>query len=87
MRQCAKGSNQREKILPRERTKALKMQLEAIKYQGAKDFTSGQLNPKDAGRRSDEVVTERNKMTVKQAQRYIKLNDLVPDLQKMMDEE
>ena len=28
---------------------------------------------------------ERNKMTVKQVQRYIKLNDLVPDLQKMMD--
>ena len=24
-------------------------------------------------------------MTVKQVQRYIKLNDLVPDLQKMMD--
>ena len=47
--------------------------------------TSGQLDPKDAGRRSNEIVAERNKMTVKQVQRYIKLNDLVPDLQKMMD--
>ena len=61
------------------------MQLEAIKHQGAREDTSGQLDPKDAGRRSNEIVAERNKMTVKQVQRYIKLNDLVPDLQKMMD--
>lgn len=77
--------NQREEILPSEKAKALKMQLEAIKHQGAKEATSGQLDPKDAGRRSNEIVAERNKMTVKQVQRYIKLNDLVPDLQKMMD--
>lgn len=77
--------NQRETILPSEKAKALKMQLEAIKHQGAKDFTSGQLDPKDVGRRSNEVVAERNKMTVKQVQRYIKLNDLVPELSQMMD--
>ena len=79
------NTNQRENILPSERAKALKMQLEAIKHQGAKEATSGQLDPKDAGRRSNEIVAERNKMTVKQVQRHIKLNDLVPDLQKMMD--
>ena len=79
------NTNQRENILPSERAKALKMQLEAIMHQGAKEATSGQLDPKDAGRRSNEIVAERNKMTVKQVQRYIKLNDLVPDLQKMMD--
>ena len=79
------NTNQRENILPSERAKALKMQLEAIKHQGAKNFTSGQIDPKDAGKRSNEIVAERNKMTVKQMQRYIKLNDLVPDLQKMMD--
>lgn len=79
------NTNQRENILPSERAKALKMQLEAIKHQGAKEATSGQLDPKDAGRRSNEIVAERNKMTVKQVQRYIKFNDLVPDLQKMMD--
>ena len=79
------NTNQRENILPSERAKALKMQLEAIKHQGARESTSGQLDPKDAGRRSNEIVAERNKMTVKQVQRYIKLNDLVPDLQKMMD--
>ena len=79
------NTNPRENILPSERAKALKMQLEAIKHQGGREDTSGQLDPKDAGRRSNEIVAERNKMTVKQVQRYIKLNDLVPDLQKMMD--
>ncbi len=71
------NTNQRENILPSERAKALKMQLEAIKRQGARDGN---------GQRSNEIVAERNKMTVKQVQRYIKLNDLVPDLMKMVDD-
>lgn len=81
--------NQRESILPSERAKALKMQLEAIKRQGSRGdlSTSGQDGPKlDNGQRSNAIVAERNKMTVKQVQRYIKLNDLVPDLMKMVDE-
>ncbi|MDF1493936.1 ParB/RepB/Spo0J family partition protein [Caproiciproducens sp. CPB-2] len=81
--------NQRENILPSERAKALKMQLEAIKRQGARgDLSiSGQDSPKsENGQRSNTVVAERNKMTVKQVQRYIKLNDLVPDLMKMVDD-
>lgn len=52
------NTNQRENILPSERAKALKMQLEAIKHQGAKEVTSGQLDPKDAGRRSNEIVSQ-----------------------------
>ena len=76
--------NQREEILPSERANALKMQLEAIKHQGSR--TSGQIDPKDAGKRSNEIVAERNKMAVKQVQRYIRLNELVPDLMKLMDE-
>ena len=79
------NTNQRENILPSERAKALKMQLEAIKHQGARE-TSGQVDPKEAGKRSNEIVALRNKMTVKQVQRYIKLNDLVPELSKVMDE-
>ena len=71
------NTNQRENILPSERAKALQMQLEAIKKQGARTGN---------GQRSNEIVAERNKMTVKQVQRYIKLNDLVPDLSKMVDE-
>lgn len=71
------NTNQRENILPSERAKALQMQLEAIKKQGARTGN---------GQRSNEVVADRNKMTVKQVQRYIKLNELVPDLIKMVDE-
>ncbi len=71
------NTNQREHILPSERAKALQMQLEAIKQQGVRTGN---------GQRSNEVVAERNKMTVKQVQRYIKLNELVPELMKMVDE-
>ncbi len=71
------NTNQRENILPSERAKALQMQLEAIKQQGVRTGN---------GQRSNEVVAERNKMTVKQVQRYIKLNELVPELMKMVDE-
>ena len=74
------NTNQRDSILPSERGAALKMQLEAIKRQGARD------NGDTKGQRSNEVVAERNGMTVKQVQRYIKLTELVPDLSKMVDE-
>lgn len=75
------NTNQREQILPSERGKALKMQLEAIKRQGAR----GPVEGIDPGKRSNEIVAERNKMTVKQVQRFIKLNDLVPELLDMLD--
>lgn len=83
------NTNQRENILPSERAKALKMQLEAIKRQGSRGDldTSGQDGPKsENGQRSNQIVADRNKMAVKQVQRYIKLNDLVPDLLKLVDE-
>jgi len=71
------NTNQREEILPSEKAKALKMQLEAIKRQGTRNGN---------GQRSNEIVAERNKMTVKTVQRYIKLNDLVSDLMKLADD-
>ena len=73
------NTTQRENILPSERGAALKMQLEAIKRQGARDGNG------DKGQRSNEIVADRNGMTVKQVQRYIKLTELVPDLAKMVD--
>jgi len=76
------NTNQRENILPSERGAALKMQLEAIKRQGARESKGNG----EKGQRSNEVVADRNKMTVKQVQRYIKLTELVPDLQKMVDD-
>jgi ParB/RepB/Spo0J family partition protein len=74
------NTNQRENILPSERGAALKMQLDAIKRQGERsgDDTKGQ--------RSNAIVADRNGITVKQVQRYIKLTELVPDLAKMVDE-
>ncbi len=76
--------NQREEILPSERAKALKMQLEAIKHQGSP--LRARLTRRTLAKRSNEIVAERNKMAVKQVQRYIRLNELVPDLMKLMDE-
>lgn len=72
----------REKILPTEKAAALKQQVEAIKHQGAR---SGEEDI-DAGKRSTQVVGDRNGMNYKQVQRYIRLTELVPDLQKMVDE-
>ena len=73
----------REHILPMEKARALKQQVEAIKHQGValKNVAEG-----DIGKRSTEVVGARNGINYKQVQRYIRLNELVPELQKMVDE-
>jgi len=75
--------NQRAEILPSERAQALKMQLDAIKRQGVR-FNS--VASGDVGKRSNEIVAARNKMAVKQVQRYISLNKLVPDMMKLVDD-
>ena len=72
----------REKILPTEKAQSLKMQVEAIKHQGARPGEDAQ----EAGKRSTQIVGDRNGMNYKQVQRYIRLTELVPDLQKMLDE-
>ena len=75
--------NQRSEILASERAQALKMQLEAIKRQGER-FTG--VAAGDIGKRSNEIIAERNKMGAKTVQRYIALNNLVPDLMKLADD-
>ena len=72
----------RERILPTEKAAALKQQVEAIKHQGARPGE----DDRDAGKRSTQIVGDRNGMNYKQVQRYIRLNELVPDLMKLMDE-
>ena len=72
----------REKILPTEKAQSLKMQVEAIKHQGARPGEDAQ----EAGKRSTQIVGDRNGMNYKQVQRYIRLTELVPDLQKILDE-
>ena len=75
---------QREEILPSERAKAYKMKLDALKSQGERrDLTSGQVGPK---LRSNQIVAEDAGESVKQVQRYIRLTELSPQLQQMVDE-
>ena len=55
----------RERILPTEKAQSLKMQVEAIKHQGSRPGEED----KDAGKRSTQVVGDRNGMNYKQVQR------------------
>ena len=76
---------QRENILPSERAKAYKMKLEAIKRQGARnDLTSDQVGQKSKW--SIEQVAEQAGESKSQVQRYIRLNELSPELLQMVDE-
>lgn len=76
--------NNRE-VSTMELAKALKMQLEAIKHQGAREALEGQNFSTDVDKRSNEVIAERNGMSVKQVQRHIALTRLIPPLQDMVD--
>ena len=78
---------QRENILPSERAQAYKMKLEAIKRQGTRhDLTSDQLGQKLRGKTSREVIAENSNDSPTQIQRYIRLTELSPELQQMVDE-
>ena len=78
---------QREHILPSERAFAYKMKLEAIKHQGLRtDLTSGQVDPKLDGKRTNQIVAEEAGESVKQVQRYIRLTYLIPELLDLVDE-
>ena len=74
---------QRENILPSERAKAYKMKMDAIKRQGARhDLTSTQV----AQKLSVEKVAEEAGTSRDQVRRYIRLTELQPQLQQMVDE-
>jgi ParB family chromosome partitioning protein len=74
---------QREHISPMEKAKAYAMKLNAIKHQGSRtDLTSGQIVQK----LSVEKVAEGTTDGYKTIQRFIRLNSLVPDLQKKVDD-
>lgn len=80
---------QREEILPSEKAAAYKMKLEALKRQGARtDLTSRQ----DGGKSEDgekkeaaDIVGEAAGESGRQVQRYIRLTELSPELQEMVD--
>ena len=70
---------QREEILPSERAKAYKMKLEAMNHQGV---TFGQVGQKH----SRDLMAEQMNESSRQIQRYIRLTNLIPELQDMVDE-
>ena len=74
---------QREDILPSERAKAYKRKLDAIKRQGKRhDLTSTQPVQK----LSVEQVAEEAGTSREQIRRYIRLNELEPELMQLVDE-
>lgn len=75
---------QREHISPMEKARAYAMRLEAISRQGARrDLTSRQLVGKLEA--ADEVGLKTGE-SGRQVQRFVRLNRLVPDLQKKVDD-
>lgn len=71
---------QREKILPSEKAKAYQLKMDALKSQGKRtDLTCGQVGHKLRDDLSD-VDSGR------QIQRYIRLNNLIPELLTMVDD-
>ena len=74
---------QRESILPSERAKAYKMKLEALKHQGSReDLTSSQVGTK---LRTDDILARQTNSSRNQVQRYVRLTELKPELQEMVD--
>ena len=75
---------QREHILPSEKARAYKMKMEAMKQQGKRtDLTSSPLGTK---LRTDEIIAQEAGESRNQIQRYIRLNELTPELLEFVDE-
>lgn len=75
---------QRENILPSERAQAYKMKMEALKRQGSRtDLTSSQVGTK---LRADEQVAQEAGTSRNQVQRFVRLTELKPELQQMVDD-
>lgn len=79
---------QRENILPSERAKAYKMKMEAIKRSGGRPSKENcaQVDHNFKGKRGIEVIADQVGESRAQVQRYIRLTELQPQLQQMVDE-
>ena len=78
---------QRETILPSERAKAYKMKMDVLKRQGARsDLTSVQVGQKLNSKTSRELIAENSPDSPSQIRRYIRLNELEPQLLQMVDD-
>ncbi len=77
---------QREVILPSEKAKAYKMRLDAMKRQGQRtDLTSVPVAQKSA-KTSRELLGEQVGESQDQIRRYIRLNELIPEMLELVDE-
>ena len=77
---------QRETISPMERAQAYKMKLEALKHQGERvDLTCDQVGHKLDSKKSIQKVAEDAGESKTQVQRYIRLTELLPEVQKKVD--
>ena len=74
---------QRETISPMERAQAYKMKMEALKHQGQrKDLTSTQVGRK---LETAEIIGQQTGESKNQVRRFVRLTELVPQLQDMVD--
>ena len=80
---------QREHILPSEKAKAYKMKMEAMSRQGKRtDLTCAPLEHKlDDGKKTRDIIAEESGDSREQVRRYIRLNELVPELLQLVDED
>lgn len=79
---------QREHILPSEKAKAYKMKYEALKRKAGRP-SKDNLSPMATnlrGQRTDELVGEENGDSKDQVRRYMRLNELTPELLEFVDE-
>lgn len=75
---------QRENVLPSERAQAYKMKLEAMKRQAGRPSKEN-VSQVGTQKRSDQIMAEELGESRNQIQRYIRLTELAPELQDMVD--
>ena len=78
---------QRENVLPSEKARAYKMKLDSIKRKAGRPSkeNSGQLDQNFCNPYSVEKIAQDAGESTKQVQRYIRLNELIPELLEMVD--
>ena len=77
---------QREHILPSERAKAYQMKMEAIDRVKGRSKKEGQVVPNYRGKKTTDIIGEENGESGRQVQRFMRLNNLIPELLDMVDE-
>jgi len=80
------SNSQRSEIAPCDKGKAYKMKMEAISRQGQRtDLTSGPVGQKSKPVNSRDELAESADDSARQISRYIRLTQLIPELQEFVD--